>query len=438
MLKRNMGLKGALGVFIIITFLYYLFINYETRGIVEEFSSETNDVYGEWKVTRLIGAYQATKGDLPYGTNVGRSFVITGEKITDSTDLQEALEEDEEQRCFSMDVTQREESVFKVVKPEDIGEFQRNEGIILDYVGFRKEAISKYTFSTCDDDDYHTMPEFSVYTYNDKDKLLVSLPMGHYLMERFKEQQKGLNPYGRWMVSYRISEGNSKENGIAFMDYYGQCFDIAQESFGRCDTGLSEVKWEVREFNKIDFEKQYDIQEGLGLNNEKIDVWFGESENDFPVLIVPVNDTEIIMLINEQWYMLEQVKEYREPEEEIYAILNDEWKFAQLVAAGEVDTDKEICGTSDYKAWWYTQRVTFDVRNYAKNAVTDWKTERCFALEFYNKYNVPDNVQYLFHDEDFLQVAIRQAYGIEEIYVVINQNTMIRGRNGLWYKLIKI
>lgn len=394
-----------------------------------------SDTYGQWKVVRLVGEYQATKGELPYGTNIGRSFVITKNMIKDSTDLQEALAEDEEQRCFSMNVMQRDESVFEVDKPENIGEFQVQEGIILDYVGFKHNVIYKYTFNTQDDDDYHTMPEFSVYTYNDKDQLLVSLPMGYYLLERFKEQKKGIEPYGCWMVSYRTSKGNSKEYGIEFMDYYGQCFEITEDSFGRCDVELSKIKWEVTELNKVDFEQQHGIQEGLGINNEKIDVWFGVGENDLSIMVIPINGTEIIMLIDGQWFVLKNVNKYQESKEEISEILKDNWKFEQLVAAEEIDPCKEICGASDYKAWWYTQRVLFDSRMYAENAVSDWIIEKCSALEFYNKYDVPDNVRCLFQDEDFLQVAIRKGYGIEEIYVLIDKNTIIRGRNGLWYIL---
>lgn len=29
-----------------------------------------DNVYGKWKVTRLIGAYKGTKGDMPYGSNI--------------------------------------------------------------------------------------------------------------------------------------------------------------------------------------------------------------------------------------------------------------------------------------------------------------------------------------------------------------------------------
>ncbi len=50
MLKRNMSLKGALGVFIIITFLYYVFINFETHGIMDEFRNVINDIDGTYKV----------------------------------------------------------------------------------------------------------------------------------------------------------------------------------------------------------------------------------------------------------------------------------------------------------------------------------------------------------------------------------------------------
>lgn len=400
---------------------------------------QISDAYGEWKVVRLVGAYDGTKGDLPYGSNIGRSFCITEEKIIDSTDLQEAILEDEEQRCFSMDILQREETVFDVVKSEDIAQFQIQEGIIVDNVGLKGDVISKYTFSAKENNDYHIGTEFSVFTYNDKNKMLVDLPMGYYLLERFKEQQKVKEPYGRWMVNYRISKGNSKENGIKFMDYYGQCFDITKDLFGRCNTSLSQVKWEVKEVNRIDFEKQNGIQEGLGLNNEKIQVWFGTGKNNFSVQMIPINDSEMMILIDEQWFMLKKVEEYQKPKEKTEDILTGNWKFVQFLAAGEVDEDKEWeLGRSDYIAGWYTTIESFDPIWYAENAVSDWNIAEYSVLELCDKYEIPANVACIFNSNECLQVATRKVYEMEQIFIILDKDTIIRGRNGLWYILEKM
>lgn len=72
---------------------------------------------------------------------------------------------------------------------------------------------------------------------------------------------------------------------------------------------------------------------------------------------------------------------------------------------------------------------------YAENAVTDWKIREYDALTFFQEFNVPKNITRLFNSDDILHVGIRKSYDVGEMYIVINENTLIRERNGLWYKL---
>lgn len=39
---------------------------------------------------------------------------------------------------------------------------------------------------------------------------------------------------------------------------------------------------------------------------------------------------------------------------------------------------------------------------------------------------------------DILQVAVRRVKQVEEMYIILDDNSMIRGRNGLWFRLEKI
>ena len=419
-------------------FFVYIIINREQEAIWRP-----EDVYGNWKVTRLIGAYKSTKGDLSYGTNIGRSFSITDESIIDSTGLQDAVEEADEQRCYSMKVLKQEEHIIDISKQENIKKFQLKNGIILSYAGIEDNIISQYVFYSDNgefNDDYHMAPELEVFSYsqNDKDKLIVSLPMGFYLLERFKEQKKVENPYGFWMIESLISKGNSKKKGIEFFDYYGQCFEIAEEYVEYYGKIEMEIKWEKDLISKVDYERKYQIKEGLGLENDELEIWCGTGKNNFTLQLIPVTYDEIIVLWENQWFLVSRLPQYEEPAENIEAILNGNWKIVQLLGMGYVDETMEICGREDYKAWWYTQSVTFDQTLYAENAVTDWEILTCTALEFDEKFDVPENITYLFKENDMLHLGIREVRGMEEIYIVLDKDTLFRGRNGLWYELKRV
>ena len=402
---------------------------------------EAEDVYGDWKVTRLVGAYKGTKGMLPYGSNIGRTISITEKKITDSTDLEEAIAEADEQRCFTMNIGQVEETAFDLSESEKIAVFQIHKDMILDYVGFKNETITQFVFIRENDcEDYHMAPEFEVFSYNDKseNKILVDLPLGYYILEPFKEQKKGIEPYGRWMITYRLSGGSDNESDITFMNDYGQCFDIAEDAFGECAEGMSQVNWTVVEENKSEFEEENNIEEGLGLRDESIEIWQGTNEEGLVVQVIPVNEKEIIVPIDGQWFMLEKVEAYQELGRKTEDILTGDWKFVQLLATGEVDESKELANhRGDYQALWYTLTDTFDSDSLTDDAkgleINDY-----VALEFLELYDVPHNITCLFEEDDILHTASCMRGEAEAVYIVIDEDTIIRGRNGLWYELEKV
>lgn len=409
-------------------------------GIVLYMSCDNNwkesDVCGSWKVTRLIGAYKGTKGDLPYGSNIGRSFIIKDNSIVDSVGLQRAVEEADEQRCFTMNVDRWEKKIIDVSKRENLAQFQIKTGFILYYAGIETDTIFQYILYSDKNEtnDYHAASEFVIFSYG-QDNLVIDLPMGFYLLERFKKQEKVQNPYGLWMVEYLVSRGQKDKYGIDFFDYYGQCIEIAEDYIKCCKGEENEIDWKKDFVFKDDFEKAYGICDGLGLENEELEVWYGTGKDNFEIQLIPVNDDEIIASWEKQWFLLSRVPQYEEPSGGIESIFTGDWKINQLLGIGYVDENLEICGRNDYKAWWYTQNVTFDYEMYDKAAVTEWNIIICTAEELYEKFRVPDNITCMFKDDDVLHIGIRSVYGVEEIYIVINENTLIRGRNGLWYKL---
>jgi hypothetical protein len=405
------------------------------------------DVYGSWKVTRLIGAYKGTKGDLLYGDHIGRTFTITNENIIDSSGLESTIEEADGQICYSMQILKQDECVIDVSKQENLKDFQIESGIILCDAGIKENSISQYIFYAENREfndivsgmagDYHMAPEFEVFSYSqkDKDKLIVSLPIGFYLLEGFRKQEKVENPYGFWMIGNLISRGNSGKGGIDFYNYYGQCFELSERYAECCGKTGTEVIWEKDLVFREDFEKKNNIQEGLGLENDKLEIWHGTGNDGFAIQLIPVNDDEIIISWEEQWFSATKVPPYEEALEDIEPVLHGDWKIVQLLGIGHVDEDKELWGREDYLAWWYTRTVTLDHKLYVKDAVTDWESAAYTASEFYKKFEVPENMTYLFKDDDILHIGIQKVYGIEEVYVLINKDTLIRGRNGLWYKL---
>ncbi len=402
-----------------------------------------DNVYGKWKVTRLIGAYKGTKGDMPYGSNVGRSFIITNENIIDSTTRQYAIEESAEQRCFNMKVLCQTENVFDVSKQNSLKKFQMNNGIVLWSSGITDSIISQYVFYSADNEfsdqniNYCMASEFEVFSYkqDDRDKLIIELPMGYYLLERFKKQKRNNIPYGLWMVENLISRGQGEKYGIDFYDYYGKCFEIAEDYIIDDEKTKTEINWEKGMVSKDDFEKEYGIYEGLGLENDELEIWYGKGSNNYAIQLIPIDHDEIIMPLEGQWFLLTKVIQYEEPVEKCEEILRGDWKITQLIGIKDVNPDMEIWGRSDYKTWWYTQSVTFNVDMYAENAVTDWEIRKYDAKTFFQEFNVPENLIHMFGDDDILHIGMRKVYDVDEIYILISEDTLIRGRNGLWYKL---
>lgn len=441
--KCNYCYLLVIGIFVLLLIGIY---TYRTKS--EPWKIE--DVYGSWKVTRLIGAYKGTKGNLLYGNHIGRTFTITNENIMDSFGVESAIEEADGQICYSMQILKQDEDVIDVSKQENLQEFQIESGIILYYAGIKENSISQYTFYAEHSEpndaeseivrDYHMAPEFEVFSYSqkDKDKLIVSLPIGFYLLERFKKQEKVENPYGFWMIENLISRGNSEKGGIDFYNYYGQCFELSERYAGCCGKTGTEVIWEKDLVFREAFEKKNNIQEGLGLENDKLGIWYGTGKDGFVIQIIPVNEDEIIISWEGQWFSAKKVPQYEESLENIEAVLYGDWKIVQLLGIGHVDENKELWGREDYIAWWYTRSVTLDHEMYAEDAVTDWESASYTASEFYRKFEVPENMTYLFRDDDVLHIGIQKVYGIEEVYILINKDTLIRGRNGLWYKLERV
>lgn len=405
---------------------------------------QVDDIYGYWKVTRLIGLWTGSKDLWTYGNQVGRSFRISEDKIVDSQIRGDVMQELYSPACYSMDILRYEEKNIDVSTRENVADFQVKEGIILSQVGIFDSSIFQCTFYAAgrefediNEKDFFMADDFEVFSYNrdNKDMLVISLPIGDYLLERFKTQEKMDRPDGLWMVECLVSRGNGELWGIDFFDQYGQCIDISAEYIEE-DGKQNQIKWSTKEVDKESFENQYGIKEGLGLENESIQVWYGEGMDDYSAIVIPVNEQEIIYQIEEEWFKLHRVESYAETISDELEILQGNWKFVQLLASENVDEEAEL--HADYKAWWYGWLLTSDESMYVEGASSDWTIEEYDADIFYEEYDVPLNVVNALNGIDKVHVALRTFNGLEEIYIILNADTMIRERNGLWYKVVRI
>lgn len=402
------------------------------------------DIYGNWKVTRLIGLQSGSKDLWTYGNQIGRSFKISEDKIVDSQLRGDRMQEFYSPTCYSMDILRYEENDVDVSAREDCAHFQIETGIILSEAGISDSLIFQgifYALGRQSEDigerDYFMAHKFEVFSYSrdNKDMLVMQLPVGVYLLERYRTQEKADRPDGLWMVESLVSRGGGELWGIDFFDRYGECIDIS-EGYVEKDGNRSPVKWSVKEVNKENFENRYGIKEGLGLENETIKVWYGDGAEDFSAIVIPVNEQEIIYKIGEEWYKLHKVESYDGKVTDELDILQGEWKFVQLLASEDVNEENEL--QSDYKAWWYGYLLRLDESSYADGAGSDWIIEEYDADAFYDEYDVPSSVVNVLNGMETVHAAFRSSDGVEEIYIILDSDTMIRERNGLWYKIVRI
>lgn len=433
-------------VFLILVFviaIVFCKLNGDYSGPTDE-NWHIDDIYGEWKVTRLIGLWQGSKDLWTYGNQVGRSFKISEDKIVDSQIRGDVMQELYSPPCYSMDILRYEENDIDVSTRENLVHFQISEDIILYEAGILDSSIFKCTFYAADreaedirEKDFFMSDELEVFSYSrdNKDMLVISLPVGHYLLERYQMQEKTDKLTGLWMVESLVSRGNGELWGIDFFDMYGKCIDISAEYIDEGGT-RKQIKWRTKEVDKGNFENQYGIKEGLGLENETIQIWYGEGMEDNSAIVIPINEQEIIYQIGEEWFKLHRVEQYTETITDEPEILQGNWKFVQLLASENVD--EEVEQQADYKAWWYGCLLMFDNSRYEEGTISDWIIEEYDADIFYDKYCVPLNVVNILNDIDTVHVALRTFNGLEEIYIILSDDTMIRARNGLWYKIVRI
>ncbi|MBD5395713.1 MAG: hypothetical protein HDR71_15955 [Lachnospiraceae bacterium] len=435
-IKKYKCLKIVLPVLLII-FLLFIYILISHHSDKDSFG--INDVYGNWKVTRVIYQAKGGYGELPLGNEIGRSFSISEDKIKDSKSYDTAVLE--KQVCYDIDVLQYEEKKYDVSGWETLVDFQFNNNIVLDKAGIADTIISEYTFYAykggAKEEDPFYAPAMTVFPYKEsnKDILVKKFNYGSYILERYKNQIKTGNLQGKWLVEGLISRGRGEKEGIDFIENYGKVYQFADDIL-KCADSEYKVSYQKEAVDREDYENINGISEGLGIENKEIYIFHVKLPDDRVIEVIPINDNEIIAQIGEQWFCLKRIKDYVEPAVYDESILNGEWKPTLLMAIGDVDPEMEANNYSS-PLYWYGNSVMLDADAYVVS-VSEWKTDSIQAKDFKEKYNVPQNVIETFNDTDMLHIASRKVGQAEEIYIILDHSTMLRGRNGLWFRLEKI
>ncbi|MCM1125904.1 MAG: hypothetical protein NC429_05475 [Lachnospiraceae bacterium] len=390
-----------------------------------------NDIYGQWKVTRLIYKSKGSYGHIPLGNEIGRSFTISESQITDSRSGEMGMQKGE--NSYSMAY-----SSFEKKKYANHTAFEKEGNIPLKAAGasagIPNGKIQGFTFYS-DTSAQKTYEKFFVFTYDyqDKDKLVVWLNGAYYLLERFKNAHKTDDPYGKWYVESMVSRGTEAREGLQFLKKYGKCYELAEESLriGRGEK-IQGINWHIERAERMLFEKENGIVEGLGVSDREIYVWSARKGEEQLLCVIPINNDEIITQINGQWFRLYRMDQYVEPSINWEEQLSGEWKFTQYLALTEPVEEQVI---SEY----YTKSITLlDIGEYVKGAVTDWEIEDCAVSNFIDEMGRNEYFESFFSKDDIIHIARRKVYDKAKMFVIINHEKMIYSGNGVVFIIEKI
>lgn len=398
-----------------------------------------SDIYGRWKVVRVIYQAKGGYGESPLGNEIGRSFDISENIIKDSKSYDEAMLE--KQICYNMDVLYCEENEFDVSNGHVMRDFQIRNNIILSYAGITDTIILEYTFyakaDNIKDNGLYYALEMTVFPYQtgNKDLLVMHFPYGSYILQRYKKQEKIEDLQGNWMVEELVSRGRSEETGIDFIKMYGKVYEVSNDKL-IYEGNTQEISYTKKIVKTEEFEQANFINEGLGIENEKIEVFHMKINDEYETDMIPINNNEMIVKIDEQWFCLKRIKEYTGSTIPVDNILRGEWKPTLLMAIEDVNENLEA-NTYNSPLWWYGNQVILDKEVYVVD-VSEWSINKISVSDMQKMYDIPQNVLDMFNKSDVLQIAVRIVNQVEEIYIILDDNSMIRGRNGLWFRLEKI
>lgn len=423
-IKAIIGLFCTMGIILCITIAVYR--KHDSKEAVSHQWQESN-IYGKWKCVRLVEDTGHSYGWLPLGNEIGRTLTITETQVIDSKDIKQA--EEELTTTYDMEIASLEMTI-----PEDWVEIQLWWHIGLDHAGMSGERIYQYDIKgPCEQ--YAWFNGLTAYSYDElnPDKLMVPVHYAMYLFERYVEQCNGSTPYGKWYVERLTSRGEGEAYGIDFFQKYGNCYEITKKGIREeREKEDTDYTWEHTRVDREQFEAENNIVEELGLENEEIEVWYGNGADGSRKVIIPIDGERIIMEIDSQWFILQKAQEYKKMSEfSVDELWETDWKYVQLLSIGEVDVEEAVS--------YYAGTVHFytDPIYYSDGKVPEWVMTDYIAGELKQELDTPEYFDFIFENTDKIHVVEGEINGKIFTYVMQDSDTMLRYHNGLWYLVEK-
>lgn len=194
--------------------------------------------------------------------------------------------------------------------------------MIEDYADIEQVRFLRYIDEMYDGSDYCV--DYIVIL--DKTHIVYGFCGGDYLLEPFqycdpKVSEKDLN--GTWKIAYLDSYENSYEGGFEEIekeapgrilqgtnfkaeDWLGKSVIVSEDEVRILETARQTVGIEVRKTGREDLEQEMDIHDGLSIYDDEILVCNIKCQDGEDIVCVPVNKNQMIMRIEEGWFMLEK------------------------------------------------------------------------------------------------------------------------------------
>lgn len=308
MKKRVISIVISIVIFIVMLLLILgKIIDYKKKEAVAAYD-------GKWKVTHQLTTYfRATSNFFPHHY-LGRTIILSENSMERSVgEWPEPLGWIKFQYDYSEVIPYSSEDKW----------FELNTFWSIDkFADMERVRFLRY-WDKIYDGSYYCVDYFVIL---DETHLAYGYIGGYYLLERFQYcdpmvSEKDLN--GTWKIAYLDSYENSYEGsyeeiekeaprsslkGTDFNveDWLGKSVTVSENEVRISETGYQTAGIESGKIRREDFEQKMDIHDGLSIYDDEILVCNIKCQNGEDIICVPVNENQMIMRIEEGWFMLEK------------------------------------------------------------------------------------------------------------------------------------
>lgn len=236
---------------------------------------------------------------------------------------------------------------------------------------------------------------------------------------------------GEWLIDYMVSEkeGVIRPN-LDYIENYGQIYAFMPRRVGINEQEFP-ASYTSHKVNRINFEQENHIREGLGVKNKKITLVEVECKEQENLMVIPLNKQELLIYVQGRWYHAQKLQK-RAP----YAISDTyflgAWKPVQLLYIENRNNEESYI---DGPLYPYGDLYSFSVWDYVE-------TNKCNASEMIEQMEIPVNIQKMLNVDNTYWTAWRytKMWGKrrKEQFIVLDEETMIVKREGLWYLLKRV